>query len=380
MIRTFVKFAVFTLVCLAFTGYLAMTIGNIRLFEDTYSLTARFDDVTGLLPNDNVKVAGVVVGKVSDVKIDKGQAVVTFSVRDNVKVPTDTAAGIRWRNLLGQRYVYLYPGSASTTLEDGDTVEETTSVVDLGELFNRLGPIVAAIDPAQVNAFLDAIVEGLDGNQDKVRQVLDDLAVLMSGLATRDEAIGQLVENLNDVTGTITARDAQIRTVLDNLVTLSSTFSANTDIVDAAVTDLGSVSENLDQLLSTRGGEIDRILANLLDVLNTVEGRLGTVDRAVGTLDEAVIKVFAAGRYGEFLNQVIPCAGMERWSGTTPPCAGAITGLGTVGNVVPPGTTSGGGASGPAAPTAPAGAADAGPPQTEGAAAVEELLDRLVGS
>ena len=287
MIRTILKFAGFTLVCLGFTGWLAVTIGNITLFEDTYTLSATFDDVTGLLPNDNVKIAGVVVGKVTGVTVEKGRAKVTFKVRDNVRIPSDSKAGIRWRNLLGQRYVYLYPGEASTSYTDGDRIDETQSVVDLGELFNRLGPIIAAIDPKQVNTFLDAIVEGLDGNQQSVQQVLGDLATLMKGLATRDDAIGDLIEDLDTVAGTVTRRDEQIRLVLDNLTELAGTFSSNTDIVDAAVTDLGEVSANLDTLLSSRRSELDGTLASLLSVLETVEGKLGKLDSALGALDEA---------------------------------------------------------------------------------------------
>src|SRR5437588_11925944 len=154
MIRTIVKLVVFFTVCALFTGYLAFTIGNIHLFEHTYKLTATFDDATGLLKDDNVKVAGVVVGKVTAVKIDQGKAKVGFSVRDSIKVPVDSSAAIGWRNLIGQRYVYLYPGTASTVFRDGDRVAKTRSVVDVGELFNRLGPIVQAVDPKQVNVFL----------------------------------------------------------------------------------------------------------------------------------------------------------------------------------------------------------------------------------
>ena len=71
MIRIALKFGAFVLVCLFFTLYLAFTIGNLDardpLGRNTYKVTASFDDVTGLLPNDNVKVAGVVVGKVTKV-------------------------------------------------------------------------------------------------------------------------------------------------------------------------------------------------------------------------------------------------------------------------------------------------------------------------
>src|SRR5438045_7014827 len=147
MIKTIIKLLAFFAVCAPFTGYLAFTIGNIHLFEHAYKLTASFDDATGLLKDDNVKVAGVVVGKVGSVKINQGRANVEFSVKDSVKVPTDSSVAIRWRNLIGQRYLYVYPGNGSTVLRGGDRVQKTRSVVDVGELFNRLGPIVKAIDP-----------------------------------------------------------------------------------------------------------------------------------------------------------------------------------------------------------------------------------------
>src|SRR5436305_14934373 len=137
-----VKLLIFFAVCTLLTAYLAFTIGNIHLFQHTYKLTADFDDATGLLKADNVKVAGVVVGSVSSVKIDQGRAKVTFSVKDSVKVPPDSSVPSRWRNLIGHRYLYVYPGSGSTVLKDGDRVTKTRSVVDVGELFNRLGPII----------------------------------------------------------------------------------------------------------------------------------------------------------------------------------------------------------------------------------------------
>lgn len=307
MRATIVKLTVFVVVCVFFTLYLAFTIGNVRLFSDDYTLLARFDDVTGLLVDDNVKVAGVVVGKVTGISVDRGEAVVEFSVEKSVKVATDTQAAVRWRNLLGQRYLYLYPGDAATVLGDGDAITDTREVVDLGELFNRLGPIVQAIDPAKVNTFLDAIVTGLDGNEEGVRQAIDDLARLTSSLADRDEAIGRLIENTNTVAGAITSRDQQIRQVLDNLVALSATFRENTDVLDDAITDLGDVSADLAPLLQNNRAEIDRIVDNLAAIIQVVEAKLPLLDQTVSNLDEASAALFRSASYGEFLNQEILC-------------------------------------------------------------------------
>lgn len=313
MIRTAVKFGAFVAVCLFFTGYLAFTIGNLDIRDplgrNTYTVSATFDDVTGLLVNDNVKVAGVVVGKVTGVRTEAGKAVVTFDVDDeHADIPKDSSAAVRWRNLIGQRYVYLYPGESAEALQDGDVIDETASVVDLGELFNRLGPIVGSIDPAQVNQFLETVTSALDGREDKVGQALDDLATLTTGLASRDETIQRLIGNLDTVAQTVNQRDAQIEVMLQNLITLSETFGDNTATLDAALLELGSFGAELDDLLATNSAEIDRLLGNLALVTDTVHGRLPQLDTALANLAEASSAIFRAGNRGEFLNQKIICA------------------------------------------------------------------------
>ena len=321
MIRTAVKFGLFVALCTLFLLYLASTIGNTTIGglvgqgEDTVELTAAFDDVSGLLVGDNVKVAGVPVGKVSDIDVDKGQAVVSMRIDADRTLPSDTSVAIRWRNLIGQRYVYLFPGDAPTSLTDGDRIEETTSVIDLGELFNRLGPIVATIDEGQVNEFLDSMTTALEGNEADISQTLDDLAVVVKGLGERDEAIGRLIDNLEVVARTVADRDAQIEAMLDNLASLSQTFSDNTDLLQTALVELGAFNRDLSGVLAANRGEIDRLLANLDDTLNTVEENLGPLETALANLDENAAATFRSSSHGEFLNQTILCVTV-----TVPPC------------------------------------------------------------
>ena len=321
---TIIRLGIFTAVCLAFTMYLALTIGNTRLSQlnplhtTSYRLSATFDDVTGLVANDNVKVAGVIVGKVRSIKVVDGRAVVSFQIRRGVRLPMDTSAAIRWRNLIGQRYLYLYPGTASTVLRSGDRIAQTRSVVDIGELFNKLGPIVQALDPGKVNQFLDAITTALEGNTTNVRSALDDLAGITSDLASRDNAIQRLVTNLDNVAGTIDDRDREIRTVLDNLVTLAQTFSQNTDILNSAVNDLGDVSTNLHAILSANTAQVDRILANLTTLAGVVQARLPELGQTLSAAPGGAAAVFRAGSIGQFLNQVIPCGAIGRNPDGTP--------------------------------------------------------------
>ena len=328
MRATVVKLGLFVAMCTFLTGALAFTIGNvqsvrigpIQFLDDSYELAATFDDITGLLKNDNVKVAGVGVGKVTGIQVVKGRAEVTFRVRKGIKLPADTKAAVRWRNLLGQRYLYLYPGKASTVLEGGDKVRETISVVDLGELFNRLGPVVKAVEPGKVNQFLDTVVGALDGNEAKVGQALDDLAKVAKALGERDEAVGRLVANLDTVSGTIADRDREIRTILDNLVLVSRTFNEHTDVLDGAVTELGKFSAHLSAILTNNRVEIDRIVTNLTSLVAVVQQKLPTIDHAVGLLDDTALRLFNASKYGEWLNQTIPCGKVGYPNAVTTPC------------------------------------------------------------
>jgi phospholipid/cholesterol/gamma-HCH transport system substrate-binding protein len=363
MIRTALKFGAFVLLCLFFTGYLAFTIGNIKvrdpLDRDAYSISATFDDVTGLLPNDNVKVAGVVVGKVTSVKVEDGRAVVGMKIdNDHDDIPrSGTTAAIRWRNLIGQRYVYLYPGpKGGQALQDHDVVKQTTSAVDLGELFERLGPIVTAIDPTQVNNLLETLTQALDGREDKVGRALDDLATLAKGLSTRDEAIGRLVGNLDTVAATLDRRDAQIDTMVQNLISLAQTFGDNTETLDAALEQLGQLGTDLHDVLGSNATEIDRLLANLSQVTDTVQSKLPELDRFLAGFGDASAAIFRAGNRGEFLNQKIICAfiGPPASSEAGCPTGDPIVGLAASGQ--PFLTTS-----------------------THGAAAVQDLLAKAAG-
>jgi phospholipid/cholesterol/gamma-HCH transport system substrate-binding protein len=330
MSRTAIKFGAFVAVCLGFTLLLATTIGNTSLSslvgrgESTYEIEASFNDVTGLLLDDNVKVAGVVVGKVTGIEVESGQALVKMRIRSSTPpMAIDTTAQIRWRNLIGQRYVYLLPGEAPVAIQDGAAIPTTISVVDLGELFNRLGPIVGALDSSQINAFLETVGQALEGNEASVSKTIDDLAFFVKGLADRDQAIGRLLVNLETVAGTVADRDAQIQTIFENLAALAETFSDNTALLETSILELGAFNRDLSHLLTSNRGEVDRILLNLDILLTTVEGKLGPIDIALKNLPETADAIFSSSRNGEFLNQAILCA-----SASVPPCPSPIvTGL-----------------------------------------------------
>jgi phospholipid/cholesterol/gamma-HCH transport system substrate-binding protein len=320
MIRDALKFGTFVLVCLGFLGWLAFTIGNIDLDDplgrDNYTLTATFDDVTGLLIDDNVKVAGVVVGKVTDIETRAGQAVVTFQVdQEHDDIPRDSAAAIRWRNLIGQRYLYLHPGTDDSDYDDGDRIEQTRSVTDLGNLVNRLGPLAGALDPQQLNEVFVALDQALDGNEGSLDDIVGNLGDLVATLRSRDDTIGQLVTDYATISDALVTRDEQVRTMIGNLVELSKTFADNRTLVDRSLVELAALSRNLDVLLTANEQRLGTVVGQLAGVSDIVADNLDTLEALQAALPEMVVALAESADEGEWVNVQVNCLSVE-----VPPC------------------------------------------------------------
>ena len=188
--HTLIKLGLFVTLCLTITVALGLQHRQRAVAAHRPGAAARrlvqahatFDDVTGLLINDNVKVAGVKVGKVTGIQVVEGPA--PWS-RSGSKHELKLADRHDRRDPLAQPARPALPLPLPGHVVDGAAPRRRRSrrrrsVVDLGELFNRLGPIVAAIDPAKVNEFLDTIVGALNGNEAKIGQSLDNLAKVAS--------------------------------------------------------------------------------------------------------------------------------------------------------------------------------------------------------
>ena len=129
--------AVVLLVAAAFLGYAIANSG--RSATPGYTLYAKFEHIDGLGVGADVRLAGVKVGSVNQERIDPQsfQAVVTLSVRDDLKLPKDSAAIVTSESLLGGKYLSLQAGGDETILQPGQTITITQSSVSLEELLGK---------------------------------------------------------------------------------------------------------------------------------------------------------------------------------------------------------------------------------------------------
>jgi phospholipid/cholesterol/gamma-HCH transport system substrate-binding protein len=131
----------FVLMGLAAVLFLALKAANLTTLSggDTYTLVARFDNIGGLKSRAPVRVAGVVVGRITSISLDPKsfQGVVTMEVKRSVDFPKDTSAKILTAGLLGDQYVGLEPGGDAENLAPGATVKQTQSAVVLENLIGQ---------------------------------------------------------------------------------------------------------------------------------------------------------------------------------------------------------------------------------------------------
>ena len=121
--------------------FLALRVGNLSSanFAETYQLSARFDNIGGLKVRGPVKSAGVVVGRVSEIRFDPQayEALVTLTIDSRYQFPKDTFASILTAGLLGEQYIGLDAGGDEKMLSPGDVLAKTQSAVVLEKLISQ---------------------------------------------------------------------------------------------------------------------------------------------------------------------------------------------------------------------------------------------------
>ena len=303
-----IKLIAFIVVTVLATGLLAATIGNIRL-GGTTSYRALFEDATGLLPGDDVRIAGVRVGEVEKVEVAEGGrralARVVFTVDSDRTVATSTNALIRYRNLVGQRYVALAEGAGSgRALPEGGTLplRQTQSALDLTVLFNGFKPLFAALSPEDVNAFAMEIIKTLQGEAGNVNSLLASTASLTSTLADRDQVIGRTIDNLNTVLATVDERSDQLSTLLAELQRFVSGLAEDRAAIGASLTNIAGLAESTAGLVRDARPSLRKDIRELSAVTKNLDDNKEVVAGVLQRLPTKLNTITRTATYGSWFN------------------------------------------------------------------------------
>ncbi|MFF5986287.1 MCE family protein [Prauserella flavalba] len=300
------KLTIFIVVTVVFTAILGISIANVNLTK-TNAYTARFTDAAMLLPGDDVRIAGVRVGQVSDVRIvDRRQAEVEFEVDSGRRLPAGVTATIKFRNLVGQRYVSLDQGTGEPAgqLEPGGNipVERTRPALDLTELFNGFKPLFRALAPEDVNKLSFEIIQVLQGEGGTVESLLAHTASLTTTIAEKDQVIGQVIDNLNSVLATVNERTPQLSDLIVRLQQFVSGLSSDREPIGDAIESLGELTTTTSGLLDEAREPLKQDIEALGVLANNLNDSEPLVEHFIQFLPEKVTRMTATADYGSWFN------------------------------------------------------------------------------
>jgi phospholipid/cholesterol/gamma-HCH transport system substrate-binding protein len=331
---TAIKLAVFVVV----TSVLGLSIVGTLLGKDvgvTDRYHAIFADVSGLHTGDPVRVAGVVVGKVTGEKlVDASHVEVTFTANRDQQLSTSTHAVVRYANLLGQRFLALTDGATPSTssisstssalgttsapLPHGGTIPETQTApaLSLTVLFNGFRPLFQSLNPDQVNQLSAEIVALLQGEDGTIEDLLAQTAQLTTNLAQRDSLFKGIVDGLAKLLGTVASHDSQLQLAVTSLRSLTGGLAADSPNIGASLGAVDRLMSSVGDLLSglgthnLHGDAID--LNALADVIarNTT-----TLDSTIKAFGPTFATFDVVTQSGNWIN-AYPCSVVAATSGT----------------------------------------------------------------
>nr|WP_300049560.1 MlaD family protein [uncultured Nocardioides sp.] len=300
-----VKLLVFVVVTSLATAVLVVTIGNLD-FGSSREYKAEFTDATGVNKGDDIRVAGVRVGTVSEVEIvDRTRALITFSVDRDTSVNGGTNAAIRYRNLVGQRYLSLTQEVGDTRrLPAGSTipVSRTTPALDLTVLFNGFKPLFEALSPDDVNQLSYELVQVFQGEGGTLEGLLAHTASVTSTLADRDEVIGDLIDNLSLVLDHVADRDKQLTRLIQSFRTLVGGLKKDRNAILGSLEEVSTLSVETASLIDGIREPFVKDIKELRTVAGNIDKNKAELDRAIQVLPIKLNKIGRTAIYGSFFN------------------------------------------------------------------------------
>jgi len=203
--------------------------------------TASFTDVSGLDAGNDVRIAGVQVGKVEGIRLDGHTAKVDFTALNAHPVYRDTVAAVRFQSLLGQRYLELVQsgagGQGGERLPAGADIPlgQTIPSFDITKLFNGFRPVLTTLDPAQLNQFGENLLRLIQGDGSGLGPVLHDIDAITKFAANRQAAITVLLRNLGEISVDMGGKSQQLFHLIATLNELLISFTSKADDFRASI-------------------------------------------------------------------------------------------------------------------------------------------------
>jgi phospholipid/cholesterol/gamma-HCH transport system substrate-binding protein len=273
---------------------------------------AALSEAGGLKSGDDVRIAGVKVGKVTSVDLERRHVRVEFRVDKDTALGSRTSAAVRIKTILGQKFLALDPaggGELSTQIP----LSRTTPAYDVVDAFSDLAVNTERTDTQQLATALDTVADTFRDSPEDVRAAVDGLGRLSRTIASRDAQLRTLLEHANGVTGVLSARNAEIVTLLGDGDLLLQELRKRRADIHTLLVNTATLADQLTGLVRDNREAIRPALQNLKNVLAVLQANQANLDRGIELL-APFVRVFANtignGRWFDtYIHNLVPVPG-----------------------------------------------------------------------
>jgi phospholipid/cholesterol/gamma-HCH transport system substrate-binding protein len=306
LLSPLIKLIVFLIVTTFATYVLAATIAN-TAYGSTHSYKAIFKDVAGLSVGDDVRISGVRVGTIKSIKIvNHNRAQIAFDVIKSRPLPKSSEAFLRYRNLVGQRYLDIEqgPGDPNDLLQNNGTIPDTQTfpALDLTALFNGFQPLFQGLNATQINNLSSEIIQTLQGEGGSLDLLLTNLADLTNAIANKDQVIGDVVDNLASVLTAVGDRDTQLSDLISQLQGFISGLSQDRNTIGDAIDGVNTLTTSTAALLGKIRGPLAKDITDVSALTANLDKNKSTLQTVLTELPNTVAALIRTGSYGSWFN------------------------------------------------------------------------------
>lgn len=313
----------------AITGA-AFLVGLLHLLEHTYEMQGTFTDGAGLRNGDDVKVAGVKVGRVTGIHADRKEGLVRVDwvVNNGVDIKDGAGADIALETLLGSKFIRITDADTGDALmadlppekrliphEDcsgnGACVARTTTPVDVFDLTRDATQRIEATNNDELNKFIKQLADISAGKRATVTDLITGIDQVASAINEREGQLSSLLDHVDTLSANLADKDLTLVQLIDSSRTILDFLVQRREELAVALGAGSDAVRSLSTLIDTNRAQLDAILDDLHPTLATVSSNLPDLNRALAIAGPAFFGQSLAGTHGPWLDIYVAALGPD---------------------------------------------------------------------
>jgi phospholipid/cholesterol/gamma-HCH transport system substrate-binding protein len=269
--------------------------------------SADFAQAAGITSGDEVRVAGIPVGQVTSVALDRNVIKVGFTIGSGTHLGSQTTASIEVATLLGTKYVELTPaGAGALSTSSPIPVSRTAVPFDLSQVTSGLASTVNGLDIAQVRKALNTVSSTFNGTKSATRQALNGLSGISRVIATRQTQFQELLRSAQQVTATLDSQRSTIDALFSDADNVLQTIKHRRAIIHELLVDSATLGNQINELIKHNQAKLGPLLARLHLVSSLLRKDDKTLGRSVDLLAPASRGLASAAGDGRYIGVNLP--------------------------------------------------------------------------